>query len=103
MMRGIQAISPERFKWLLDRLGLSKRGAARFLGINERTARNYAEGRSPVDPATSMLLEVLVKHKIEPEEALRLIGVDVKAAIKAAALRGGGAAPRFYEVGEQDG
>jgi len=93
MARVIRAMSGARFTALLDQLGLSQRGASRFMGINERTARYYASGASPVDPRTAMLLEIMVTYKITPEQALRLIGIDTEAVAEAA---GPNAAPRYF-------
>lgn len=36
---------------LLDRAGLSQRGAAKAIGINERTMRKYIAGQAPI-PST---------------------------------------------------
>jgi transcriptional regulator with XRE-family HTH domain len=91
----IEAISAERYCELIAKLGLSQRAAARFLGIAERTSRRYASGESLVDPRTGMLLEIMAKYKITPEQALRLIGVDVRTAAKEAAADG--RAPRYFE------
>lgn len=33
---------------LLDRAGLSQRGAAKAIGINERTMRKYIAGQAPI-------------------------------------------------------
>lgn len=94
----IRAISAERFAKLLDRLGLSQRAAARFLGIDERMARHFVAGTKPVDPRTAMLLELMVKQKVSPQDALRLIGISPRAAIKVTKQELGPlAAPRFYE------
>jgi hypothetical protein len=82
---------------LLDKLGFTQRAAARFLGKSDRTVRSMKSGDALVDPATGMLLEVLIKYKIKPEKALELIGVDVEAAEKKTLERlGPHAAPRFY-------
>jgi hypothetical protein len=95
-MNSIRAMSPKRFLECLDKLELTQRGAGRFFGINERTVRHMADGQSLIDPRTAMLLEIMVKHKITPEAALKLIGVDVKAAIKQAKEEHPLAAPVYF-------
>ena len=41
-------MTPLQLKRLLDRAGLSQRGAAKALEINERTMRKYVAGDAPV-------------------------------------------------------
>jgi transcriptional regulator with XRE-family HTH domain len=99
--RLIQAISAERFNQLIALIGLSQQAAARFMGMNPRTIRDYSAGKSVVEPRTAMLLEIMARYKITPEEALRMIGINVKAAVKAAeASEYPGTAPRFYEASD---
>ena len=96
------AMTADHYGRLIKRLGLSQRGAARFFGINDRTARHYSAGTAPVDRRTGMLLEAMVKHKIAPDDALRLIGVRPRAAAKAAVEATGypTTAPRYYDYDE---
>lgn len=96
MARSIRAITSERFNELLERLEMSQRDLARFLGTNERTTRHYASGTSPVDPALAMLLEIMARYKIKPEQALQLIGINAAAAIKAAKLGEAGQTREFF-------
>jgi len=87
-----------RFSRLIKRLGLSQRGAARFLGYNERTTRYYTSGDTPVERRTIMLLELMIKLEITPDEALQLINIKPKVAAKAtAAALGPEWAPRYYD------
>ena len=100
--RAIQAISAERYQQLISKLGFSQRGAARFLGINERTCRHYIAGDNAVDPRTGMLLELIVKHRISPASALESIGISIndarlKAIEEAERRATPPIAPRFYE------
>lgn len=92
----IEAIPAERFEHLLSKLDLAQRAAARFLGKNERTVRRMITGELFVDPATAMLLELMVKHHITPEEALRSIGINVKAAERKARKIEPLREPRFF-------
>ena len=59
-------VSREMFRLALRRAGLTQRGAARVLGINERTVRRYAAGE-PVPKLVWIALNALV---MEVEKAL---------------------------------
>ena len=54
----ILRISREMFRLALRRAGLTQRGAARVLGINERTVRRYAAGE-PVPTVVWLALKAL--------------------------------------------
>jgi hypothetical protein len=91
-------MAPKGYLYLLEKLGLSQRGAARFLGIAERTSRNYASGERAIDPRTAMLLELMVRREVSVEEALRTIGIDAEKAAKATVKNlGTSALPRYYD------
>lgn len=47
---------------LLDRAGLSQRGAAKALEINERTMRKYVSGDSPVPKTVELALLYLASQ-----------------------------------------
>jgi hypothetical protein len=51
-------LNKDSYRRALDKLGLSRRAAARFLMINERTSRNYALGEGAVPPTIAMLLQI---------------------------------------------
>jgi hypothetical protein len=44
-----------RYRKLLDLIGMSQVGAARFLGIDARTSRRFASGETEVPPPIAML------------------------------------------------
>jgi len=69
-----RTITPARYAWLIDRLGLNQSSAARFLGISDRQSRRFIAGDIRVDPAIAMLLELMVRRAVPPDEALRSIG-----------------------------
>ncbi len=50
-------MTPLQLQKLLDRAGLSQRGAARELGINERTMRKYISGDSSVPRTVEFALQ----------------------------------------------
>src|SRR5262245_41445122 len=69
----IEAIPAERYNRLIKRLGLSQGGTARFFDVSLNAARRYARGEVPIDPRTAMLLEIMVKHGIAPDDAVKLL------------------------------
>ena len=60
------AMSVEEFNELLRRLKLSRDAAARLLGVNERTARRWAMGHTPILPVAARFLRFLDRAKISP-------------------------------------
>lgn len=48
---------------LLDRAGLSQRGAAKALGINERTMRKYVAGDAEIPRVVELAVICLSQHK----------------------------------------
>lgn len=65
-------MKPSEFRACLERLGLSQVGAARLFGYNERTFRSYAAGDLAIPVVVALLLRVLVKFKITPEQIEKL-------------------------------
>lgn len=53
---GISGVTADQLRRLLDRAGLSQRGAAKALDINERTMRKYAAGGSPIPKTVELAL-----------------------------------------------
>lgn len=47
---------------LIDSAGLSQRGAAKEIGINERTMRKYVSGESPIPKAVEYAVLWITKH-----------------------------------------
>jgi len=50
----------------LNALQLSQASAAKLLGIGLRTSNGYANGR-PIPRSIQLLLELMIKYKIDPE------------------------------------
>jgi hypothetical protein len=73
-MRMQRTITPARYAWLIERLNLNQSAAGRFLGISDRQSRRFIAGDIRIDPATAMLLEIMVAHNLSPNDALRMIG-----------------------------
>lgn len=64
----------KRYNALIETLGMTQRGAARFLDLGERTSRRYASGDADVPLGLMMLLELMVAHEVSPAEARKLAG-----------------------------
>lgn len=57
---------------VIDRLGLLKVDAARFLHVNETTARRWIKG-SPIPIPVVALLRVMTRYNLTPDNVLRLL------------------------------
>jgi DNA-binding transcriptional regulator YiaG len=53
-------MTPKQFNAALERLVLTQVGAAKLLGLTDRTVRNYAAGATPIPEATAKLLQLLL-------------------------------------------
>lgn len=51
---------------LLERAGLSQRGAAKALEINERTMRKYVSGAAPIPKTVEIAVTCLAEHRGQP-------------------------------------
>jgi len=58
---GTLSLTPRQLAQLLAAAGLSQRGAARELAINERTMRRYVSGEQPVPRVVALALAYLAK------------------------------------------
>jgi len=65
-------MTPTQYRTAIKSLGLSQRGAARLLGVNERTSRRWALGELPIPRAAALLLALMVKLKISPSDVAPL-------------------------------
>ena len=92
----VSTMSPERYCKLIAKLGLSQRGAGRFLGVSTTQSARMASGTSSVPPPIAMLLEVLVAHDIAPADALKLVGVNIARATRVARAEQSNKQPRFF-------
>ena len=60
------------FRETLKGLGLSQVGAAKFLGVNETTARRWATDRRPIPPVVAMMLRVMVAKDLMPSDVMSI-------------------------------
>lgn len=61
-------MTPKQFAEAIERLGLSQRGAAKFLGVNERTSRKWIAGDARIPESAAKLLRLMVKLKLSPDD-----------------------------------
>jgi plasmid maintenance system antidote protein VapI len=60
-----QPVTAGQLQRLLDRAGLSQRGAAKALEINERSMRRYCSGEQPVPKTVELALLYLASQSIK--------------------------------------
>lgn len=61
-------MTPKQYAEAIERLGLSQRGAGKFLGVDERTSRKWIAGGARIPESVALLLRLMVKMKIKPED-----------------------------------
>jgi hypothetical protein len=61
-------MTPAQFRAAIARLGLSGDRAAKWLGISPSAAERYARGEYPVPQPTAMLLRLVIKLGLRPED-----------------------------------
>jgi len=57
-----------QYRTAIEKLGLSQRGAAQFLGVDERTSRRWALGEAQVPESVAMLLRLMIRLKLKPDD-----------------------------------
>ncbi len=62
-------MTPKQFADAIERLGLSQRGAGKFLGVDERTSRKWIAGDARIPEAVAKLLRLMIRLKVTPDEA----------------------------------
>lgn len=67
-------MSKSEYRAAIASLGLSQAGAARFLGVNERTSRRWAIDGDPAPEAVALLLRLMVAVRWTPERVKKLAG-----------------------------
>jgi DNA-binding transcriptional regulator YiaG len=61
-------MTPDQLRIAIDRLSLSQRGAARLLGVNERTVRKWIAGDAEIPQSAAMVLNISNKFALTPED-----------------------------------
>lgn len=67
-------MTPQEYRDAIAALGLTQVGAARFLGVNEKTSRDWADLRmsGPPEPVARFLL-FLIYAGISPDRVTRVL------------------------------
>lgn len=60
-------MTPRQYASAIERLGLSQRAAASFLGINERTSRKWIAGDARIPQSVALLLRTMIRLGLAPE------------------------------------
>lgn len=61
-------MTPAQYEAAIEKLGLSQRGAGRFLGVDERTSRKWVAGDSRIPESAAKLLRLMVKLGLKPDD-----------------------------------
>lgn len=61
-------MTPKQYADAIERLGLSQRGAGKFLGVDERTSRKWIAGDARIPESAAKLLRLMLRLKIKPED-----------------------------------
>lgn len=61
-------MTPKQYADAIARLGLSQRAAGAFLKIGERQSRRYIAGDARIPEAVAMLLRLIIRLDIKPED-----------------------------------
>jgi DNA-binding transcriptional regulator YiaG len=59
-------MSGRDYEILIEQLGMTQAGSARFVGFSERTARRWIAGDAEVPPSVVLLLNSLVMMREQP-------------------------------------
>jgi hypothetical protein len=62
-----------QYRDAIERLGLTQVDAARFLRVDPRTSRRYALGEGSIPTPLAMLLRLMLKLKLSPEEVSKMV------------------------------
>jgi transcriptional regulator with XRE-family HTH domain len=63
-------MTAEEYRAALTALGLTYAGAARLLGVDDRTSRRWANDERKVDPTVARFLRLLIAKGISADDAL---------------------------------
>ena len=67
-------MTPDEYRETIERLGLTQNGAARLLGVDERTSRRWALGERDIPPPAERFLRYLIATKRTGEQAMKVLG-----------------------------
>jgi hypothetical protein len=61
-------VTPASYKAHIAKLGLSQHRAGTWLGIGRRTSQGYALGEYPVPEPVAILLRLMVRLSLKPDD-----------------------------------
>jgi DNA-binding transcriptional regulator YiaG len=61
-------MTPNQYAEAIERLGLSQRGAGRFLGVDERTSRKWIAGDARIPNSVAKLLRLMIERELTPDD-----------------------------------
>lgn len=61
-------MTPTQYAAAIEKLGLSQRGAAAFLGIDERQSRRWIAGEARIPEAVGKLLRLMIRLKLKADD-----------------------------------
>jgi transcriptional regulator with XRE-family HTH domain len=61
-------MTAKQYRDAIRALGLSQAGAAQFFKVDDRTARRWALGESEIPEAVAMLLRLMIRLRLKPEQ-----------------------------------
>lgn len=64
-------MTSDEYREAIDRLGLTQGGAARLLGVDERTSRRWANGERDIPPPAQRFLRYLMATGRSGEYAMK--------------------------------
>lgn len=67
-------MTSDEYREAIDSLGLSQVGAARLLGVDERTSRRWANGERDIPPPAERFLRYLIATGRSGEYAMKRLG-----------------------------
>jgi DNA-binding transcriptional regulator YiaG len=67
-------MTSDEYRETIEKLGLTQNGAARLLGVDERTSRRWALGERDIPPPAERFLRYLIATKRTGEQAMKVLG-----------------------------
>jgi hypothetical protein len=61
-------LGPHQYREAIARLGLTQVAAGKFFGVSARASRYWIAGSSPVPKAVALLLRLMIKLDLSPED-----------------------------------
>jgi DNA-binding transcriptional regulator YiaG len=68
----MKPMSSTEYAKALDRLGFPNRGFCKFIGVNERTGRDWLSGETRVPGAIAAFLRLALKQKLTADKLIDL-------------------------------